>query len=330
MKRNKVNLIRCYIDEEDTSDDDDVFVFIRKISPDTIEYAVGRAKDFAHEKAENLSAPTIGGDLLKPSIQGNFRGCQIRKLTNEDKRDVLKRLKNVSCAGILTGVPGTERDNENFQGVDRLINVMAEDEFGFMVIARPLIGAEICKLEDTLIEIADALSPIARHTFQRVKSDGIINNSSVNTTSGTQITESTQESKNSSSGKTETTSHTAQKNISNQQQATAGQTSGKQHSLSSSFNRNERDATNTNLVTEKDNNNVVKKSKDQNDSVDRSGGNSAGANYSEQNQTSYIFGYQVSSTDNTTNSTQKSDSVSQSSSENSSSMTMENKTTATT
>lgn len=280
LKRNKVNLIRCYIDEEDTSDDDDVFVFIRKISPDTIEYAVGRAEDFAHEKAENLSAPTIGGDLLKPSIQGNFRGCQIRKLTNEDKRDVLKRLKNVSCAGILTGVPGTEKDNENFQGVDRLINVMAEDEFGFMVIARPLIGAE--------------------------------------------------ESKNSSSGKTETTSHTAQKNISNQQQATAGQTSGKQHSLSSSFNRNERDATNTNLVTEKDNNNVVKKSKDQNDSVDRSGGNSAGANYSEQNQTSYIFGYQVSSTDNTTNSTQKSDSVSQSSSENSSLMTMENKTTATT
>jgi len=306
------------------------FIYLILGSGQDVKFYFGIAKDFAHEKAENLSAPTIGGDLLKPSIQGNFRGCQIRELTNEDKRDVLKRLKNVSCAGILTGVPGTEKDNENFQGVDRLINVMAEDEFGFMVIARPLIGAEICKLEDTLIEIADALSPIARHTFQRVKSDGIINNSSVNTTSGTQITESTQESKNSSSGKTETTSHTAQKNISNQQQATAGQTSGKQHSLSSSFNRNERDATNTNLVTEKDNNNVVKKSKDQNDSVDRSGGNSAGANYSEQNQTSYVFGYQVSSTDNTTNSTQKSDSVSQSSSENSSSMTMENKTTATT
>ncbi len=306
------------------------FIYLILGSGQDVKFYFGIAKDFAHEKAENLSAPTIGGDLLKPSIQGNFRGCQIRELTNEDKRDVLKRLKNVTCAGILTGVPGTEKDNENFQGVDRLINVTAEDEFGFMVIARPLIGAEICKLEDTLIEIADALSPIARHTFQRVKSDGTINNSSVNTTSGTQITESTQESKNSSSGKTETTSHTAQKNISNQQQATAGQTSGKQHSLSSSFNRNERDATNTNLVTEKDNNNVVKKSKDQNDSVDRSGGNSAGANYSEQNQTSYVFGYQVSSTDNTTNSTQKSDSVSQSLSENSSSTTMENKTTATT
>ena len=50
LKRNKVNLIRCYIDEEDTSDDDDVFVFIRKISPDTIEYAVGRAEDFDGEE----------------------------------------------------------------------------------------------------------------------------------------------------------------------------------------------------------------------------------------------------------------------------------------
>lgn len=306
------------------------FIYLILGNGQDVKFYFGIAKDFAHEKAENLSAPTIGGDLLKPSIQGNFRGCQIRPLSNEDKRDVLKRLKDVSCAGILTGVPGTEKDNENFQGVDRLINVMAEDEFGFMVIARPLFGAELRKLENSLIEIADALSPLARHSFQRTKSDGTVNNSSVNTTNGTQVTESTQESKNSSSGNVKTTAHTAQKNISNQQQSTAWQTSGRQYSINSSFNRSERDATNNNLVTEKDNNNVVKKSKDQNDSVEKSGGNSSGANYSAQNQTSYVFGYQVSSTENTTKSTQESGNVSQSSSENFSSMTMENKSTATT
>ena len=305
------------------------FIYLILGNGQDVKFYFGIAKDFAHEKAENLSAPTVGGDLLEPSLKGNFRGCQINSLSNEEKRDVLNRLKNVTCAGILTGVPGTDKDNENFQGVDRLINVMAEDEFGFMVIARPLVSAELYKLEDTLIEIADALSPLARHSLQRTKSNGTVSNSSVNTSNGTQVTESTQESKNSSSGKIETTTHTAQKNISNQQQMTAGQTSGRQYSINSSFNRSERDATNKNLVTEKDNNNVVKKSEDKNDSTDRSGGNSSGATFSEQNQSSYVFGYQVSATDNTTRNTQKSDNVSQSSSENFSSTTTENKMTAT-
>lgn len=304
------------------------FIYLILGSGRNVKFYFGIAKDFAHEKAENLSAPTIGGDLLKPSIQGNFRGCQIRELTNEDKRDVLNRLKDVSCAGILTGVPGTEKDNENFQGVDRLVNVMAEDEFGFMVIARPLASAEICKLEDVLIEIADALSPIVRHSLQRTKSAGTSTNSSTNTSNGKQVTESTQESKNSSSNEIETVGHSSQKNISNQQQSTAGQTSGRQHSISSSFNRSERDSTNNNLVTRKENN-IVKESKDRNDSTDRSGGNSSGANYSEQNQISYVFGQQVSSTDNANKSVQKNTGVNQSLSENISSTTMENTTNAT-
>lgn len=301
------------------------FIYLILGSGQKVNFYFGIAKDFAHDKDGILSAPTVGGDFLKPSIQGNFRGCQIRELSNESKRDVLKRLKNFSCAGILTGVPGTKKDNENFQGVDRLINVMAEDEFGFMVIARPLVTAELDKLEDTLIEIADALSPIVRYSFQRTKSDGVTNNSGTNTNSGTQVTKSTQESKNTSSVQTAIKSHTAQKNTSNQQQSTAGQTSGSQHSMNKSFNRSERDATNNNLMTKKDNG-IVKESKDHNDSIDKSGGNSSGATYSAQNQTSYVFGFQVSATDNTTKTSQTTDGASESSTENTSSMTMESET----
>ena len=49
MKINEVNVIRCHLDEDDVSDDEDVFVFIRKVGADTIEYAVGRAEDFDGE-----------------------------------------------------------------------------------------------------------------------------------------------------------------------------------------------------------------------------------------------------------------------------------------
>ena len=304
------------------------FIYLILGNGQSVKFYFGIAKDFSNDNSNNLSAPTIGGDLLKPSIQGNFRGCQIRELSNEAKRNVLRRLKDFSCAGILTGIPGTEKDNENFQGVDRVVNVMAEDEFGFMVIARPLTATQIDELEEELIKIADALSPMARHSFQRTKSEVNSNNSSKNTSNGTQVTESTQESKNSSNSKLKTTGHTAQKNISNQQQTTGGQTSGKQHSISSSFNRSERDATNNNLVTRKENN-TVKESKDRNDSIDRSGSNSSGATYSEQNQTSYAFSYQISSTDNTTKTSQESETASQSSAENFSSSKTENTATTT-
>ena len=291
------------------------FIYLILGNGQSVKFYFGIAKDFAHEKAANLSAPTIGGDLLKPSIQGNFRGCQIRELTNEDKREVLKYLKNVSYTGILTGVPGTEKDSEEFQGVDRLINVMAEDEFGFMVIARPMLDAEIHQLENALIETADALALTARHSFQRTKSAGTANNSSFNTSSGTQVTESTQESKNSSENDSESVSSSKQKNISNQQQTTAGQTSGSQHSTNNSVNQSERNA---------------KDSNGKSTSTDKGSGKSTSENSSEQKQISYVFGYQVSSTDSETKSTQKTKSTSQSSVENNSSMTMKNEASATT
>lgn len=46
LKRNEVSVIRCKLDKKDLSDEDDVFVYIRKATPDTIEYAVGTAEDF--------------------------------------------------------------------------------------------------------------------------------------------------------------------------------------------------------------------------------------------------------------------------------------------
>ena len=45
LPRAKVQMMRCKIDKEDVSDDKDIY--LRKVSPDTIEYAVGTDEDFA-------------------------------------------------------------------------------------------------------------------------------------------------------------------------------------------------------------------------------------------------------------------------------------------
>ena len=47
MPVTQVSMIHCFIDEDDLTDDGDFGIYIRKISPDEIEYAVGCEKDFA-------------------------------------------------------------------------------------------------------------------------------------------------------------------------------------------------------------------------------------------------------------------------------------------
>ena len=47
MPVTQVSMIHCFIDDDDLTDDGDFGIYIRKISPDEIEYAVGCEKDFA-------------------------------------------------------------------------------------------------------------------------------------------------------------------------------------------------------------------------------------------------------------------------------------------
>ena len=49
MPAAQVSMIHCLLDDADTTDDDDCGVYIRKVSPNEIEYAVGSEEDFAGE-----------------------------------------------------------------------------------------------------------------------------------------------------------------------------------------------------------------------------------------------------------------------------------------
>ena len=54
MPVEQVSMIHCLIDENDLRDDDEYGVYIRKVSPNEIEYAVGRAEDFEDEFAGKI------------------------------------------------------------------------------------------------------------------------------------------------------------------------------------------------------------------------------------------------------------------------------------
>lgn len=58
MSRNDVNIVRCRLSDVDIEpymDDDDAHIFIRKVKPDTIEYAAGKDSDFS---ADNFKGKT--------------------------------------------------------------------------------------------------------------------------------------------------------------------------------------------------------------------------------------------------------------------------------
>lgn len=59
MTTAQVSMIHCVLDDDDTSDDDDVGVYIRKVAPNQIEYAVGSEEDFSGE---------FGGKIYKAAI----------------------------------------------------------------------------------------------------------------------------------------------------------------------------------------------------------------------------------------------------------------------
>ena len=100
----------------------------------------GVVKDFSSTVKSNIEIENIGKYILLPNLRGNFRGSKISFV--EDKQQILKKINSgQSKICLMEGVPGhsMEQDKETFQGVDRLIDVMIDENFIFLVIAKPIV-----------------------------------------------------------------------------------------------------------------------------------------------------------------------------------------------
>lgn len=184
-----------------------------------VRFYLGVARDRKdRENSLGMEINDIGTHILERSIRGNFRGCRLKKLEPEEKEEVLRRLANPTYAGILEGVPSIEKssrmmtEDKDFQGTDRLIDVMSGDEFGYVVIARPYTEAEINQVEKELYTVYDLLMPLAKRTLQLVDSLQGNDSSSFNYSrmeqysKGTSHTESESYQRTESNNYTETTS----------------------------------------------------------------------------------------------------------------------------
>ncbi len=151
------------------------------------------------ENPEKINIQDVAEKILAPSLRGNFRGSKISPVEAEEvirireyimdkhdkKNDEPARL-NFAC---MEGVPGITKDKEkkDFQGVDRLVDIMLGDEFGLLIVAKPINNtAELDTLEKSLEQIYRLITRQAKQQLQTGTNES--ENSGVNTTKGTQQT----------------------------------------------------------------------------------------------------------------------------------------------
>ncbi|MCD7856056.1 MAG: ATP-binding protein [Clostridiales bacterium] len=188
------------------------FVYIIMGDENGVSFYYGAARDFSCEpEIEKSNAADVGDNILSPSLQGNFRGSKITCLKEGEKKKIINTINEFSSAEILEGVPGINKDDENFQSVDRLIDVMLGNKFALVITAKPMSQDMILKTQNQVFDLYDCLHPISKTSIQ--ESSGQSESTSETTSTGTTESSSTNKSdtdqKGSSSSKGSSDSHTS-------------------------------------------------------------------------------------------------------------------------
>ena len=243
-----------------------------------VHFYYGVVKDLSENTKLKLSVNDIGKYILEPSIKGNFRGSKVKSVTPIEKDNILNTIENMKVYSILEGVPGVNKDDEKFQGVDRLVDTMLGDNFGVMIVAKPLEYDEIKEIEKNLYELYKKISPFSKQNKQTGFSSGT--GSSTSETKGTSITEgsnysystqnSTQVTDGTSSGKNSSTSQgTSEGSSSNStnRSGSEGKSTGESHSKSTSDGESRSNGNSNSKSTQNSKTNGTNENKSESSSV---------------------------------------------------------------
>lgn len=214
------------------------FVYLIKGDSTGVSFYYGVARDYSAEEPQ-MAINDIGELILKPSLQGNYRGSKIIALNPNEKKELLLSIDEMKDSMILEGVPGINKDDEDFQSVDRIIDVMMGNKFALMIIAKPLTQESILLMQNKMYQLYDSISPISKSSIQESSgiSEGTSSSTSKNksTTEGTNSSKAEQEgsgtseskTKGTSSGTSKSTSKGTSDNFQNTQSGTEGSSTGK-------------------------------------------------------------------------------------------------------
>lgn len=175
-----------------------------------VKFYYGLARKNGKNYSGDLSPaiPEYGTNVLQASLSGNYRGSSIRELSAAEKDDVIEKIVLMQNHHVsrIEGVAGSAKDDERFQSVDRLVDVMQGDQFCVLIIASAMEQMEIAQAERSISEAYEKLYSDMKFSLQDGTSSGTSESKSTSVgTSDTHTTgKSSGESTNKSSGKSTT------------------------------------------------------------------------------------------------------------------------------
>ncbi|WP_179953294.1 ATP-binding protein [Desulfobotulus mexicanus] len=121
----------------------------------------------------NIAEP---GDLLKGALEGNFPGVKLTPVPQDDLR-LQECIKNTKHLGCVMGVPSfneatQDAEQEDFQGVERLVNSLNGETWQLVLVAKPAKDQEIRTILQYLYELSTELSVHAKQSVQESENHG--------------------------------------------------------------------------------------------------------------------------------------------------------------
>ena len=187
------------------------FLYIILGTKEKVSIYFGVAKNSYIDSSNSiLELQDVGDMILKPSIEGNFRGSKIKEIISDEKEEVLKVIRNQGNKyAYFEGNPGINEseDKSDFQGIDRLIDIMSvgnQGTFGLVIYANPIQKEEIVEIEKDIYKQYNYYNTVHKRSYQLGENKS--NNTGESTTVGTGTSESTAKGKsnNETSGSSET------------------------------------------------------------------------------------------------------------------------------
>jgi len=251
------------------------FVYLIVGSKKKISFYFGIAKNI---NKLGIDIDDIAKQILKSNIESNFRGSKINRLSSKQKEDLRASIQKFSKVAEVNGVPDINEEAKNFQGVDRLIDVMLMDEFALLVIASTLPLESIELIEKELFTIYDKISPYVKKTIQKTTSTSKAENET--------NSKSTSESTSQSNATTQSTSE-AKTFSTNTSTSSTNSTNSGGSSSSTSKSSSEQESKSNNTTNTNSNNDTVSNST--NESVSKNNSLTYAKNSAENETTNVEF-----------------------------------------
>ena len=177
------------------------FLYIILGTKEKVSIYFGVAKNSYIDSSNSiLELQDVGDMILKPSIEGNFRGSKIKEIISDEKEEVLKVIRNQGNKyAYFEGNPGRKEaeDRSDFQGIDRLIDIMSvgnQGTFGLVIYANPIQKEEIVEIEKDIYKQYNYYNTVHKRSYQLGENKS--NNTGESATVGSGTNKSETEGKN--------------------------------------------------------------------------------------------------------------------------------------